>query len=759
MLRGLRIRHSCFSSLASCQRFQIPYKSLNPQVVGKKDFKRRNVGSPHYRQTPVITAGEAGILGPALDIFAKSEDEPADFVKQRIRRGFYELLSREYTAFKKEEGKREDVETKPTQWDGDQILRVLRNLLLTSTLRNMAVYLQPLAQSDEDVVKLGQEWVDKVTSYEYQSAQPVPTLHSYAEFKDLVNDEDNAIYPSHKVFEQAFEHIKSAPNRFAKDAGKLISKAFIQYLEKGRKPQTKAFDLSNPAMWFPEARAMNRKVIIHVGPTNSGKTYNALEAFKKSKRGYYAGPLRLLAKEVYERMLDSKRPCNLVTGEEIVEQIDPETGLKSGITSGTVEMMDFQHDLDVVVLDEIQMIGDLERGWAWTLALLGVRAKEIHVCGDEAAAEVVQKICAETGDEVEVKKYQRLSPLKKSGKPINLSQVKKGDCVVAFSKKQLFQYKAIIEKSPKFKGKKCAVIYGSLPAEIRTQQARLFNDPDSDYDVLVASDAVGMGLNLAIKRVIFTTVSKYDGTNIVLVPRAQIKQIAGRAGRFKVPGVDNSASDNDETAGVATALSKPDLDYIGTCMSKSSPPITKAMLIPPDYLIKEYALEKGPNTPLSSILEHLVLRSSLGESYTLSKMSVFIEIAKLIDQYPDLSLDTKLTLCKAPVNLGTPLMKSTFEQICLAIARGRSISLLDIPESGIYYLQMSTLPTGAPSNAYEALHRVINMYIWLAYRFPGILLDIKGAQQLNELCKARIGKSLDKAVSKPPQNDRSKLRA
>lgn len=759
MLRGLRIQRSCFSSLASCQRFKIAYKSLNPKVVGKKKVKR----SPYFKPGPEITVGEVKGLGPALGMFAKSEGEPAHLVKRRIRRAFYELLSREYTASKKNEGKREELEMKPSQWNGDHILQVLRNLLLTSTIPNMAVYLQSLAQSREDVVELGRKWIDEVTSDEYQNAQPVPTLHSYTEFKELINDEENAVYPSHKVFEQAFELIKTAPNRFAKDASKLISRAFINHLEMDCRPvKSDAFDLSSPAMWFPEARAMNRKVIVHVGPTNSGKTYNALEAFKKSKRGYYAGPLRLLAKEVYERMLDSKRPCNLVTGEEIIEQIDPKTGLKSGITSGTVEMMDYQHDLDVVVLDEIQMIGDQERGWAWTLALLGVRAKEIHVCGDEAAAELVQKICAQTGDEVAIKRYQRLSPLKKAMRPINLPEVRKGDCVVAFSKNQLFQYKALIEKSPKFKGKKCAVIYGSLPAEIRTQQARLFNDPDSDYDVLVASDAVGMGLNLAIKRVIFTTVSKYDGTNIVQVPRAQIKQIAGRAGRFKVPGVGNSASDNDETAGVATALSKSDLQYIGTCMSKNSPVITKAMLIPPDYLIKEYALQKGPNAPLSTIFEDLVLRSSMGEPYTLSKMSVFIEIAKLVDEHPDLSLDTKLTLCKAPVNLGTPLMKSTFEQICLAIAKGRSISLLDIPESGIYYLPMSTLPTGAPSNAYEALHRVINMYIWLAYRFPGILLDIKGAQQLNELCKARIGKSLDNVramTGGPHKKGRSKSRA
>lgn len=111
---------------------------------------------------------------------------------------------------------------------------------------------------------------------------------------------------------------------------------------------------------------MKRKIIMHVGPTNSGKTYHALQRFQKAESAVYCGPLRLLAQEVYERSNEGGVPCNLLTGEERRES--------DGVDkwSCTVEMTNLNSRFDVAVIDEIQMIGDDQRGWAWTSAVLGI---------------------------------------------------------------------------------------------------------------------------------------------------------------------------------------------------------------------------------------------------------------------------------------------------------------------------------------------------------------------------------------------------
>lgn len=285
-----------------------------------------------------------------------------------------------------------------------------------------------------------------------------------------------------------------------------------------------------PAELFRQARLMHRKFIMHVGPTNSGKTHNALRALAAAKSGFYAGPLRLLAHEIWERLnlgeiqplgmddhveeivatesaLDDLTPsstskrtrrgnpkyarlCNMSTGEEhkIVDEAAP-------LLSCTVEMLSTNVKVDVAVVDEIQMIGDPQRGYGWTRAVLGLCADEIHLCGEETAVPIVQELLKETGDELTIKRYQRLTPLTVEDESINddVSLVRKGDCIVTFTRSSIFALKKRVETET---GMKCAVVYGKLPPETRSEQAALFNDPNSDYDVLIGSDAIGMGLNL-----------------------------------------------------------------------------------------------------------------------------------------------------------------------------------------------------------------------------------------------------------------------
>lgn len=293
-------------------------------------------------------------------------------------------------------------------------------------------------------------------------------------------------------------------------------------------------DLTRPHDWFLHARLDRRKIIFHGGPTNSGKTHSALEQLKTAKKGMYLGPLRLLAAEVYEKLTADGIYCNLYTGQERREIPFATHG------AATIEMATTKEDYDVIVIDEIQMIADWERGFAWTRALLGSRCKEIHVCGGMEAAKIVRRIAKACGDEFEIRTYKRFSelniaPTSLASQPNQLNtykHVQAGDCVVAFSRSDIFAIKREIESNTEHK---CCVIYGSLPPSTRSEQARRFNDPNSGYDVLVASDAIGMGLNLNIRRVIFNSIFKNDGSAITRLNHSAIKQISGRAGRRNSP--------------------------------------------------------------------------------------------------------------------------------------------------------------------------------------------------------------------------------
>lgn len=252
-------------------------------------------------------------------------------------------------------------------------------------------------------------------------------------------------------------------------------------------------DMSQPYEWFPATRAYPREIHVHIGPTNSGKTYQALKRLEECETGVYAGPLRLLAHEIYMRLNAKNQRCNLVTGDDrrAADQDDPHASKMSC----TVEMVPLNTAFDVAVIDEIQMLGSPDRGWAWTQAFLGVMAKEVHVCGEERSVSIIQQLAAACCEKVHIHRYKRLSPLKLAGGSLNgdLRELRKGDCIVAFSIVVLHSLRQEIEKTS---GKKCAIIYGSLPPETRAQQAALFNDQNNDYDFLVASNAVGMGLNL-----------------------------------------------------------------------------------------------------------------------------------------------------------------------------------------------------------------------------------------------------------------------
>jgi ATP-dependent RNA helicase SUPV3L1/SUV3 len=266
---------------------------------------------------------------------------------------------------------------------------------------------------------------------------------------------------------------------------------------------------------------MERSFIVHIGPTNSGKTYASVERLKTAEHGIYLGPLRLLAFEQYQKLNEQGYPCSLYTGEE--HQLVP----GARIQASTIEMADEFEKYDIAVIDEAQMVADKERGWAWTTAILGLRADEIHVCIAPYAEKIITDLIEECGDSYEIIRHERQTPLVMDKPKFKLFReyIHKHDALIVFSRRNVHAVAGELRAM----GIRCSVIYGNLPYDVRQEEARRFRDGETD--VVVATDAIGMGMNLPIERLVFLEISKFDGTNTRLLNAAEIQQIAGRAGR------------------------------------------------------------------------------------------------------------------------------------------------------------------------------------------------------------------------------------
>ena len=278
----------------------------------------------------------------------------------------------------------------------------------------------------------------------------------------------------------------------------------------------------NPKDDYPMARKIKRKFILHLGETNTGKTYNALLRLKQSEFGVYMSPLRILALENFERLNSESIPCNLLTGEE---EIVIEGARHS---SCTVEKANISTFYEVAVIDEVQLLADSQRGDAWTRAILGLCCPEIHLCGALTAKDALMKILDNCGDDIEIIEYSRLVPLKTEKSRVKLTEVSPGDALVAFSKKSVLSLSRYFTS----RGIGNSIIYGDLPPEVRKRQYDSFISGENP--ILISTDAIGMGVNLPIRRIIFTEVKKFDGEEFRYLTSQEVKQIAGRAGRIGI---------------------------------------------------------------------------------------------------------------------------------------------------------------------------------------------------------------------------------
>jgi len=276
----------------------------------------------------------------------------------------------------------------------------------------------------------------------------------------------------------------------------------------------------NPKDEYPEARAMRRRFVLHLGGTNTGKTYAGFQRLVQAKTGIYLAPLRLLALEAQETLLDAGVACSLSTGEE-EDLREDDTHM-----SATAEKLDLKRRYDVAVIDECQMIADGQRGYAWTRAILGVLAPEIHLCAAPEAKNLLLRLIDSCGDSWEIEEHQRTTPLVCMSRVIDYQRVQPGDALITFSKVGVLSVAEDLRQS----GKEPAIIYGALPYSTRRKQMQGFLAGEMEY--IVSTDAIGMGLNLPIRRIIFMDTEKYDGVERRELKPEEIKQIAGRAGRL-----------------------------------------------------------------------------------------------------------------------------------------------------------------------------------------------------------------------------------
>lgn len=275
----------------------------------------------------------------------------------------------------------------------------------------------------------------------------------------------------------------------------------------------------NPKDEYKEVRKLKRKFYLHLGETNTGKTYNSIQRLKKSSKGIYLSPLRILALENYERLNKEGVKCNLITGEEeiIIEG--------AAHISCTIEKLNINEEYEIAIIDEIQMINDDQRGASWTRALLALNCKEIHICGAINSKELLIDILEDCGEEYEIKEYKRDIPLIIEYKQFSYKDVNPGDALVVFSKKRVLELGSFYSNL----GIKSSMIYGDLPPEVRRKQYEQFINGESS--MLVSTDAIGMGVNLPIRRIVFMEIKKFDGNEVRYLNSQEVKQIAGRAGR------------------------------------------------------------------------------------------------------------------------------------------------------------------------------------------------------------------------------------
>ena len=263
---------------------------------------------------------------------------------------------------------------------------------------------------------------------------------------------------------------------------------------------------------------IKNKITAVLGPTNTGKTHLAIETMLSFDSGMIGFPLRLLAREVYDKIIKKVNldKVALITGEEKIIPSNAKYFLC------TVESMPIDKQLDFVGIDEIQMCADHERGHIFTDRLLNLRGAKLTML---MGSNTIKNIVSNLKDDIEFINRNRLSKLVYEGHK-KISRIQRKTAIIAFSAEEVY---AIAELIRRQKGG-AAIVMGSLSPKTRNSQVELYQSGDVDF--LVATDAIGMGINMDLDYVYFSNLKKFDGRKLRKLNLSEIAQIAGRAGRY-----------------------------------------------------------------------------------------------------------------------------------------------------------------------------------------------------------------------------------
>lgn len=473
--------------------------------------------------------------------------------------------------------------------------------------------------------------------------------------------------------------------------------------------------LDRYAAHFKTARSLKRTITLVTGPTNSGKSYTALNALANAESGLALAPLRLLAHEFREALLSRGVPASLSTGEERIVMPG------SRHLAATVEMCPFHNPVEVAIIDEAQMLADPDRGAAWTAAIMGVPARHLYILGAPDCAPLVRRIAELCDDPLDEISLERKSPLRAASSPVKLNDLTAGDALIAFSRREVLDLRAELLA----RGRRVAVVYGALSPEVRRAEAARFNNGDAE--IIVATDAIGMGLNLSIRRVVFSSLRKFDGRQTRDLSTQEVKQIGGRAGRYGL-----------HEDGIVTVLAEAGSPtYIRKKLAAPPEPIQELRpLVQPDADIVRAVAEEIESDSLYGVLSRIkraVLRPD-DPNYRLADMEQAFDIASALEGIEGLDLSQRWTYAMCPVDERDNGINRLTRWAADHAGGNR------VPPPGTGRLPPPVQAGREELERAEKRHKRLVAWRWLSLRFPEAYPDRASAEanseQLNDWIEA-----------------------
>jgi ATP-dependent RNA helicase SUPV3L1/SUV3 len=482
---------------------------------------------------------------------------------------------------------------------------------------------------------------------------------------------------------------------------------------------------------LPERRVEPESVVAHLGPTNSGKTHEALAFLAEQGRGVYAAPLRMLAQEAHRRLASElgEERVGLVTGEERINEHAP-------IVCCTVEMAPTAGE--VLVLDEVQWADDDERGSAWTRLLLAGEYRHILLLG---ALDAVPLVTSAFPD-AELRVFERKLPLEFVGER-RLTMLDPGTVIVAFSRRAVLALAGEVNR--RHPGR-VAVLYGAMPLGSRREEINRFLDGRAD--ICVATDVLGHGVNLPCETLLFAETTKFDGQERRELLAWELAQIAGRAGRYGL--VERGH------VGVLTGVpwSAPDPALVESALQPHVP-------LPGGHLgyrvvdtgrirprLSDLGVEEARQLePALAAWHRAALREWATEGW-LAVESIAPLVARLQtverrlrERRRELGVDDVWTLVNAPVDEDSLELLGTLS-LALAGDRGQK-PVLD------WLLDTRRLRDASLEDA-EGAGRTASILRWFALQFPGVGgVTIERAAALEQAAAQRVVTRLQAEVRKP----------